>query len=167
VSRSAVTTRASPASWVRAALPRWPVILTLAATLTLAACGGLGGRPSTYDADEAAYWTATRGGLIKMDSYHGWAFGRIWRRETRDENTRKHGGIDAYRWAIRACQGVIDGQTPEAMVRAVHAGDPQDEVKFTQHDAKVVVTAALRTMCRDHRPVPAAATPLNGRNLHR
>jgi hypothetical protein len=148
---------------VGAALLRGRVVLSLALALTLAACGGPLGQPSPSDADRAdyaEYLAASRGGLIKFDQVHGWAFGRIWRRQTHDKRELRR-GIDAYKGAITACQGVIDGQSPEAMVRALRK-DPG----FSQQGAQVIVAAALRTICPDHRPVgwftDAAQGPLTG-----
>jgi hypothetical protein len=91
----------------------------------------------------------------------GKAFGSLWLRETRDENTLQHGGGDAYKWAIRTCDAVrLHGRSPEAMVRAVRAGNPQDTVRFTEQDAKVVVTAALRALCPAQRVAPTWRQPL-------
>jgi hypothetical protein len=91
----------------------------------------------------------------------GKAFGSLWLRETRDESTLQHGGGDAYKWAIRTCDAVrIHGQSPQAMVRAVRIGNSQDKVRFTEQDAKVVVTAALRALCPAQRAAPTWRQPL-------
>lgn len=141
---------------VRTPLGRWvgatPVLLRIALTLaalalTVAACDGRGGGgASSSDDGLAEYMQATRGGLIKLDQANGMAFGQIWRQETHDKRDLQR-GVDAYKWAIRTCQAVIDGQTPEAMVRQVR------DSGFTEPGARVVVTAALRALCPEWQTV--------------
>jgi hypothetical protein len=143
-------------------------ILALVAALavTVAACDGRGSTANTFSRASASadgmaeYVQYTRGGRIKLNQVNGMAFGRLWRQETRDKRELQR-GVDAYKWAIRTCQAVIDGQTPEAMVRAIHDDVGVDQrgrpARFSKQGARVIVTAALRALCPDHRPAPGTA----------
>jgi hypothetical protein len=82
------------------------------------------------------------------------AWGSIWREQTRNPKDREGRGIDATNWAIRTCDAVRNGgQTPRVMVRRV-----RDVGRFTEQGAKVIVTAALSTLC----PGRTLLSPLGG-----
>jgi hypothetical protein len=82
--------------------------------------------------------------------WHGQAWGRIRREETRNPKDREGRGIDAYKWAIRTCDAIRNGgQTAQAMLRRV-----RDQGRFTEQGARVIVTAALGTLCPAGSPLP-------------
>lgn len=135
---STITVRASLGRWVTAPPPRWRIAVTLTVlALTIAACGGQAGTPDTGLADEAqaSPWASSE--------MRGKAFGRLWLQETRDQRDLQR-PIDAYRWAIRTCQSLQEGQTPsEVMARVARDG-------FTEQGATVIVRAAKAALCPDH-----------------
>lgn len=96
----------------------------------------LPGPPPTIEAQvRARPWAGSR--------WRGQAWGSVWREETHNPKDREGRGIDAYKWAIGTCDAVRNGgQTAEAMVRRV-----RDHGRFTEQGARVIVTAALGTLC--------------------
>jgi hypothetical protein len=143
---------------MRTALPLsrpMAIVAILAVVLTVAGCGGGDQQPAIPEAQllpsgpgptleprvRARPWASSR--------WHGQAWGRIWREETRNPKDREGRGIDAYNLAIRTCDAVRNGgQTAQAMLRRV-----RDQGRFTEQGAGVIVTAALGTLCPEDSPL--------------
>jgi hypothetical protein len=159
--------RAPPSRRMRAMPPagRAVVLVAVVSIVVLAAAGCSGGDRGNREAaiSDAQLLPAGPTGTIEAhvrarpwasSKANGQAWGHIWREKTRSPQDRDGRGEDAYTWAIRTCDAVRNsGQTPQAMVRQV-----RDEGRFTAQGAKVIVTAALSTLC----PRRTVLSPLGG-----